>query len=111
MKVDLNIIFSNERDTKIPLAFPVFSHSQFSHKFTRKTITCLNYLMCVSVGIGPVHMNEVECSGFEKSLTECHFNRESLSCSHEEDAAVRCNVPAMGFNTRVSVAFGHGQKM
>ncbi|KAF5892773.1 lysyl oxidase 2A-like, partial [Clarias magur] len=51
-------------------------------------------------GMGPVHMNEVQCSGFEKSLTECHFNRESLGCSHEEDAAVRCNIPAMGFHTR-----------
>lgn len=47
-------------------------------------------------------MNEVQCSGFEKSLTECYFNRDALGCSHEEDAAVRCNVPAMGFNKRVS---------
>ncbi|KAF3850412.1 hypothetical protein F7725_012184 [Dissostichus mawsoni] len=42
-------------------------------------------------GMGPVHMNEVECSGFEKSITECLFNKESAGCSHEEDAAVRCN--------------------
>uniref|UniRef100_A0AAQ4RP87 Lysyl oxidase homolog n=1 Tax=Gasterosteus aculeatus aculeatus TaxID=481459 RepID=A0AAQ4RP87_GASAC len=48
-------------------------------------------------GMGPVHMNEVACSGFEKSVTECFFNKEALGCSHEEDAAVRCNVPAMGF--------------
>uniref|UniRef100_A0AAQ5ZSK6 Lysyl oxidase homolog n=1 Tax=Amphiprion ocellaris TaxID=80972 RepID=A0AAQ5ZSK6_AMPOC len=51
-------------------------------------------------GIGPVHMNEVLCSGFEKSLTDCYFNRDALGCSHEEDAAVRCNVPAMGFHKR-----------
>uniref|UniRef100_A0A8D3E1I4 Lysyl oxidase homolog n=1 Tax=Scophthalmus maximus TaxID=52904 RepID=A0A8D3E1I4_SCOMX len=57
-------------------------------------------------GIGPVHMNEVECSGFEKSLTECHFNRESVGCSHEEDAAVRCNVPAMGFQKRLRLNGG-----
>lgn len=56
-------------------------------------------------GIGPVHMNEVQCSGFEKSLTECHFNRQALGCSHEEDAAVKCNVPEMGFNNRVSSLF------
>ena len=61
--------------------------------------------MCFSVGIGPVHMNEVECSGFEKSLTECYFNRDSLGCSHEEDAGVRCHVPAMGFHKRVSSSF------
>uniref|UniRef100_A0A3P9J0Z3 Lysyl oxidase homolog n=1 Tax=Oryzias latipes TaxID=8090 RepID=A0A3P9J0Z3_ORYLA len=57
-------------------------------------------------GIGPVHMNEVECSGFEKSLTECSFNLESLGCSHEEDAAVKCNVPAMGFNKKLRLSGG-----
>lgn len=51
--------------------------------------------------MGPVHMNEVQCSGFEKSITECFFNKEALGCSHEEDAAVRCNVPAMGFQESV----------
>lgn len=54
-------------------------------------------------GMGPVHMNEVKCSGFEKSITECPFNKEVVDCSHEEDASVRCNVPAMGFKDRVSV--------
>lgn len=62
----------------------------------------VDVLLDASPGIGPVHMNEVQCSGFEKSLTECYFNRDALGCSHEEDAAVRCNVPAMGFNKRVS---------
>lgn len=51
-----------------------------------------------------MHMNEVECSGFEKSITECYFNKEALGCSHEEDAAVRCNVPAMGFQESVSLS-------
>ncbi|TRY57693.1 hypothetical protein DNTS_025916 [Danionella cerebrum] len=57
-------------------------------------------------GMGPVHMNEVECSGFEKSLTECYFNNDALGCSHEEDAAVRCNIPAMGFNKRIRLSGG-----
>ncbi|KAG7259612.1 hypothetical protein CRUP_002589 [Coryphaenoides rupestris] len=55
-------------------------------------------------GMGPVHMNEVECSGFEKSLTECSFNGEATGCGHEEDTAVKCHIPAMGFNSRVSAA-------
>lgn len=55
--------------------------------------------------MGPVHMNEVECSGFEKSLTDCYFNNDALGCSHEEDAGVRCNVPAMGFQKRVRTGF------
>uniref|UniRef100_A0A3P9AMT0 Lysyl oxidase homolog n=1 Tax=Esox lucius TaxID=8010 RepID=A0A3P9AMT0_ESOLU len=57
-------------------------------------------------GMGPVHMNEVQCSGFEKSLTECRFNRNSLGCSHEEDAAVRCHVPDMGFKKRLRLSGG-----
>uniref|UniRef100_A0A8C2I031 Lysyl oxidase homolog n=1 Tax=Cyprinus carpio TaxID=7962 RepID=A0A8C2I031_CYPCA len=57
-------------------------------------------------GMGPVHMNEVECSGFEKSLTDCYFNNDALGCSHEEDAAVRCNIPAMGFQKRIRLSGG-----
>lgn len=57
--------------------------------------------VCAFSGMGPVHMNEVDCSGFEKSLTDCYFNNDALGCSHEEDAAVRCNIPAMGFQKRV----------
>ncbi|XP_037831027.1 lysyl oxidase homolog 2b isoform X2 [Kryptolebias marmoratus] len=57
-------------------------------------------------GMGPVHMNEVKCSGFEKSITECSFNKEVVDCSHEEDAAIRCNVPAMGFKERLRLSGG-----
>ncbi|KAI5624569.1 lysyl oxidase-like 2A isoform X1, partial [Silurus asotus] len=57
-------------------------------------------------GMGPVHMNEVGCSGFEKSLTECYFNKEALGCSHEEDAAVKCNIPDMGFHNRLRLSGG-----
>uniref|UniRef100_A0A8C1KM38 Lysyl oxidase homolog n=1 Tax=Cyprinus carpio TaxID=7962 RepID=A0A8C1KM38_CYPCA len=59
-------------------------------------------------GMGPVHMNEVKCSGFEKSVTECPFNmdKDSEGCSHEEDAGVRCNVPAMGFQQRLRLSGG-----
>ncbi|XP_041914807.1 lysyl oxidase homolog 2A [Alosa sapidissima] len=57
-------------------------------------------------GMGPVHMNEVQCSGFEKSLTDCRFNQQSIGCSHEEDAGVKCNVPAMGFKNRLRLNGG-----
>ncbi|NXS97160.1 LOXL2 oxidase, partial [Jacana jacana] len=42
-------------------------------------------------GMGPIHLNEIDCTGFEKSVTDCKFNTESQGCNHEEDAAVRCN--------------------
>lgn len=54
--------------------------------------------------MGPIHLNEIDCTGFEKSLTDCKFNMESQGCNHEEDAAVRCNVPAMGFQNQVREA-------
>lgn len=55
-----------------------------------------------SPGIGPIHLNEIECAGNEKSLIDCKFNAESQGCNHEEDAGVRCNIPAMGFQKKVS---------
>ncbi|KAI5618508.1 lysyl oxidase-like 2 precursor, partial [Silurus asotus] len=59
-------------------------------------------------GMGPVHMNEVQCTGFEKSVTECVFivDKDSEGCNHEEDAGVRCNVPAMGFQQRLRLSGG-----
>ncbi|PKK17632.1 lysyl oxidase-like 3 [Columba livia] len=49
-------------------------------------------------GTGPIHMNEVQCLGTEKSLWSCPFkNITQEDCKHTEDAAVRCNVPYMGF--------------
>ena len=66
-------------------------------------------------GIGPIHLNEIECTGNEKSIIDCKFNAESQGCNHEEDAAVRCNIPAMGFQKKVRsldaqrglLCFGH----
>ncbi|NWI20749.1 LOXL2 oxidase, partial [Crypturellus soui] len=57
-------------------------------------------------GMGPIHLNEIDCTGFEKSLTDCKFNTESQGCNHEEDAAVRCNVPAMGFQNQLRLSGG-----
>ncbi|XP_078522681.1 lysyl oxidase homolog 2 [Lissotriton helveticus] len=57
-------------------------------------------------GMGPIHMNEIECTGFEKSITDCRFNTQSLGCNHEEDASVKCNIPAMGFQKQVRLSGG-----
>ncbi|RMB90968.1 hypothetical protein DUI87_32566 [Hirundo rustica rustica] len=56
--------------------------------------------------MGPIHLNEIDCTGFEKSVTDCKFNTESQGCNHEEDAAVRCNVPAMGFQNQLRLSGG-----
>ncbi|KAG8435452.1 hypothetical protein GDO86_013403 [Hymenochirus boettgeri] len=58
-------------------------------------------------GLGLIHMNEVLCTGQEKSLTECKFKEASIAgCQHEEDAAVRCNLPEMGYKNQVRLSGG-----
>ncbi|XP_078080469.1 lysyl oxidase homolog 4 isoform X2 [Mustelus asterias] len=58
-------------------------------------------------GVGPIHMAEVSCTGFEKSLTDCSFKEaSSRNCRHGEDAAVRCNVPHMGFRNKIRLNGG-----
>lgn len=57
-------------------------------------------------GIGPIHLNEVQCTGTEKSIIDCKFNTESQGCNHEEDAGVRCNIPIMGFQKKVRLNGG-----
>lgn len=57
-------------------------------------------------GMGHIHMSEIQCNGFEKSIIDCKFNAQSTGCNHEEDAAVRCNVPAMNFQNQVRLSGG-----
>uniref|UniRef100_A0A8B9HR70 Lysyl oxidase homolog n=1 Tax=Astyanax mexicanus TaxID=7994 RepID=A0A8B9HR70_ASTMX len=58
-------------------------------------------------GIGPIHMNEVQCTGHERSLLNCNFkNITAEDCKHTEDAAVRCNVPYMGYEKTVRITGG-----
>ncbi|XP_015263061.1 PREDICTED: lysyl oxidase homolog 2 [Gekko japonicus] len=57
-------------------------------------------------GLGLIHLNEVECLGYEKSITDCKFTTDTQRCSHEEDASVRCNVPAMGFQNQIRLSGG-----
>ncbi|XP_070835857.1 lysyl oxidase homolog 3B isoform X3 [Chaetodon trifascialis] len=58
-------------------------------------------------GLGPIYMNEVRCLGQEKSIWNCPFkNITSEDCQHMEDAAVRCNVPYMGFENSIRLTGG-----
>ncbi|NXW77656.1 LOX3B oxidase, partial [Hirundo rustica] len=62
-------------------------------------------------GTGPIHLNEVQCRGTEKSLWNCPFrNITQEDCKHSEDAAVRCNIPYMGYENLGWTGMGVGQE-
>ena len=42
-------------------------------------------------GAGPIHLDNVDCSGSESGLTDCsHSSSASCRYGHSEDAGVRC---------------------
>uniref|UniRef100_A0A8B9KVY8 Lysyl oxidase homolog n=1 Tax=Astyanax mexicanus TaxID=7994 RepID=A0A8B9KVY8_ASTMX len=61
-------------------------------------------------GMGPIHMNEVQCVGDEKSLLKCpHKSITAENCKHMEDASVKCNIPYMGFEKTIRLTGGRTQ--
>ncbi|MGH0145411.1 UNVERIFIED_CONTAM: hypothetical protein FKN15_040341 [Acipenser sinensis] len=61
-------------------------------------------------GMGPVHMNEVQCSGQEKSIWNCPYkNVTSEDCQHDEDASVKCNTPYMGYKNSIRLSGGRNR--
>ncbi|XP_074089291.1 lysyl oxidase homolog 4 [Macrotis lagotis] len=60
-------------------------------------------------GLGPIHLSEVRCRGYERALSDCPAQEASQSgCQHENDAAVRCNIPNMDFQKQIRLAGGRG---
>eukprot|EP00040_Diaphanoeca_grandis_P034351 m.212758 g.212758 ORF g.212758 m.212758 type:complete len:2119 (-) comp33134_c2_seq2:132-6488(-) len=43
-------------------------------------------------GLGPILLDDVECTGAEKSLTTCTSSKETHNCRHSEDAGVQCSL-------------------
>ena len=39
----------------------------------------------------PIFLNDMQCEGDEKNLTQCNFNQETHNCDHSEDVGVSCN--------------------
>ena len=42
-------------------------------------------------GSGPIHMNYLECYGFEYKLVDCHYSTSMLTYQHYGDWSVTCN--------------------
>ena len=41
-------------------------------------------------GTGPIHLDDVQCRGFEDALLNCSYDSNTADCIHVEDASVRC---------------------
>ena len=41
-------------------------------------------------GTGPIHLDDLQCQGFEDALVNCTYDSNTADCSHFEDAGVVC---------------------
>ncbi|KAM6443190.1 lysyl oxidase homolog 4 [Liasis olivaceus] len=58
-------------------------------------------------GLGPIHLTRVRCRGHEQSLMECRSQKAAQTgCRHDNDAAVRCNVPQTDAQRQIRLAGG-----
>ena len=42
-------------------------------------------------GNGPIHLDDLNCTGGEQSLIDCPYDSVTSDCCHIKDASVRCN--------------------
>lgn len=42
-------------------------------------------------GSGPIHLDNLACTGTEAALVNCSYDPHIADCSHYEDAGVRCS--------------------
>ena len=47
------------------------------------------------LGSGPIHVDDVACTGSEAALINCTYDPITTDCTHIEDAGVRCSLTRM----------------
>ena len=47
------------------------------------------------LGSGPIHLDNVACTGSEAALVNCVYDPITTDCSHIEDAGVGCSLTCM----------------
>ena len=74
--------------------------SRFGNNFRTLSSQChAHYTYCIGTrtyygasygrGRGPIHLDDVRCTGSEQRLIDCSYNG-GLDCSHAEDVSVYC---------------------
>ena len=43
-------------------------------------------------GSGPIHLDDVACSGSETNILQCTYDSVTSDCGHSEDAGVQCAI-------------------
>ena len=41
-------------------------------------------------GSGPIHLDDVACTGSETNVLQCRYDSVTSDCGHSEDAGVQC---------------------
>ena len=87
-----------------PLLMPEWSADNWDMEHKVFLFIVMNVFMIVVVdavsysnayfgqGTGPIHLDNVGCSGSESVLVQCN-HLTATSCVHAEDAGVRCSPP------------------
>ena len=63
--------------------------------------TVLSYNARFGQGEGPIHLDNVQCTGEEESLLDCHHRGIGIhDCQHYEDASVICYTSELNVSLR-----------
>ena len=67
------------------------------HQLGFSSAQYVTFLANFGEGHGPIHYDDLQCTGEEDELAQCqHSGLGNSNCGHHEDAGVVCSPPGMG---------------